>query len=230
VTRNGILISGLAALLGLSILCTRHHYSAPLDAISASAFQSPATAANQSPLISTGAAAAPPLVAKPVDIASAKIADPLPEKGAVRQLRVAKAKQSLSRRAAPVVRTPRKLQVSASVRRAYACDQKQQVNLIGSICFDFDSAQLSAASKAKLYKLVPTLKEGKKRIELGGYADSRGKQSYNTTLSQLRANAVLNYLSSQGVDPSSFVTKPYGAQAGKQFQQQRRVDLKVMQV
>jgi outer membrane protein OmpA-like peptidoglycan-associated protein len=249
VTRNGILLTGIAALLGLALLCTRQHYqaNAPVAAVTSPA---PATTTNQQPLVATSPVPeVPPAAvqaAKPVD---APAPTSLPQsvvassnkseiKLAARQERIAKAKENLAIasalpkkvKAKKAIRSKKAVPISAAYKRAYACDQPTKANLIGSICFDFDSAKLTAQSKLKLDKLVPTLKETAKKIELSGFADSRGRQGYNQTLSQLRGDAVQTYLLSKGVDIGKLTIAAYGSQAGKQFQKQRRVDLKVMQL
>jgi OOP family OmpA-OmpF porin len=50
------------------------------------------------------------------------------------------------------------------------------------------------------------------RIEIGGHTDSRGKDAYNQTLSEARANAVLQYLLAHFKDlrPEQYTAKGYG--------------------
>ncbi|NNE34434.1 MAG: OmpA family protein [Rhodothermales bacterium] len=47
-------------------------------------------------------------------------------------------------------------------------------------------------------------------IEVGGYTDSRGDRLQNIQLSQERAQAVVDYLSSRGISRTSLVAKGYG--------------------
>ena len=47
-------------------------------------------------------------------------------------------------------------------------------------------------------------------IEIQGHTDSRGKKRYNMRLSQRRAESVVAYLVSKGVDPSRLTAKGYG--------------------
>ena len=48
------------------------------------------------------------------------------------------------------------------------------------------------------------------RLEIQGYTDSQGRESMNLSLSQSRAESVLNELRARRVLTSSFVAKGYG--------------------
>ena len=47
-------------------------------------------------------------------------------------------------------------------------------------------------------------------MEIGGHTDSDGPDDYNLWLSQNRAQAVVDYLISQGADSAQLVAKGYG--------------------
>ncbi len=243
VTRNGIIFSGLTALFGLALMCTKHHYVAPSTTTSASAIV-PASAINAAPLIAAESSAAKNTtnnnsnVSKPVDALTAVASNPVGTKSPAREIKVAAAKRNLAnlattpkitKRVVKAKTAKRKLARPYSTAAAYACDQAKRPSIVGSICFDFNSSRMSAASKAKLDKLAPTLSNKNQTVELAGFADSRGPQGYNQTLSNLRSEAVKSYLVSKGIDASKLTVKAYGSQAGQQFQKQRRVDLKVVQ-
>jgi outer membrane protein OmpA-like peptidoglycan-associated protein len=68
-----------------------------------------------------------------------------------------------------------------------------------TVYFDFDSAVLTPAAKAKLDVLASTLNSGNTNVKIVGFADKIGNSSYNVSLSQRRANAVGSYLVSKGV-------------------------------
>jgi outer membrane protein OmpA-like peptidoglycan-associated protein len=80
--------------------------------------------------------------------------------------------------------------------------------------FPFDSAELHADDKAKLDAIVPVLKNPKVAFILGevdGYTDSTGEEAYNLDLSKRRAQAVADYMKSQGVVLGDrFVIHGYG--------------------
>jgi len=52
---------------------------------------------------------------------------------------------------------------------------------------------------------VPTLK-----IELGGHTDSQGSSSYNQSLSERRAKAVVDFVTKTGVASGRLVSAGYG--------------------
>ena len=69
-----------------------------------------------------------------------------------------------------------------------------------TVYFAFDSAELTPAAMAKLDTVASILgqSEAVGSASIVGYADSIGNTDYNYNLSKRRANAVRNYLSSQG--------------------------------
>lgn len=77
--------------------------------------------------------------------------------------------------------------------------------------FAFDSANLSAAAKTNLDKLATVLKNNPDtNINVYGYTDSKGADSYNQTLSEKRAAAVKSYLSQIGVPSSRMMSMGMG--------------------
>ena len=72
-----------------------------------------------------------------------------------------------------------------------------------TVNFDFDSSNLTSVAKTNLNKLAEVLKNNPDtNINIYGHTDSRGTDSYNQSLSERRANAVVNYLVSLGVAKS----------------------------
>jgi len=72
-----------------------------------------------------------------------------------------------------------------------------------TIHFDFNSDKLQDRSKPLLDNLASAMKndrlsELKFRVE--GHTDAKGTASYNEALSKRRADAVVNYLSQQGIE------------------------------
>ncbi len=113
--------------------------------------------------------------------------------------------------------------------------------VLRNIFFDLDKATLRPESTAELERLtklmndVPTLK-----IELGGHTDSRGSDSYNQELSQKRAKAVVDYLTSKGIAADRLKWAGYGETqlvnkcangvqcTDEQHQENRRTEFKVL--
>jgi len=83
----------------------------------------------------------------------------------------------------------------------------------GNITFAFNSAQVRPQFTGTLSNVAKTLNEfDKTSIEVKGYTDNVGSQSYNQRLSQQRAAAVASYLSGQGVVANRLVPRGYGMQ------------------
>jgi outer membrane protein OmpA-like peptidoglycan-associated protein len=108
--------------------------------------------------------------------------------------------------------------------------------MLRNIFYDFDRASLQDESLtelsmlAKLIALNPTLK-----IEISSHTDNKGADEYNLRLSQERAQSVVDYLVSKGIDPKRLVAKGYGESlpiAGNESdegrQQNRRTEFKIL--
>src|SRR5690606_35671419 len=77
--------------------------------------------------------------------------------------------------------------------------------------FGFDSDQLTPQSSRVLDNLAADLKKFPRlSIELQGHTDSVGADAYNQKLSQQRADAVREYLLTQGVNASQISARGYG--------------------
>jgi outer membrane protein OmpA-like peptidoglycan-associated protein len=82
------------------------------------------------------------------------------------------------------------------------------------ILFDFSKSDLGDAAKTNLNKLVTILNNyPNTNIEIQGHTDSRGTDEYNMGLSERRADAVRDYLASQGIDPMRMTTRGFGESA-----------------
>lgn len=82
---------------------------------------------------------------------------------------------------------------------------------IDNIFFDFASADLRPESTVSLDKLVETLNDNPTIvIELGSHTDIRGNDEFNMDLSERRAQSVVDYLISKGIDPRRLISKGYG--------------------
>lgn len=80
-----------------------------------------------------------------------------------------------------------------------------------SVFYDFNSYGLLPKSKESLDLLAELLSDMPQiRIEIQAHTDSRGPKTYNLTLSQKRAESVVNYLISKGVDKSRLQSKGFG--------------------
>jgi outer membrane protein OmpA-like peptidoglycan-associated protein len=82
---------------------------------------------------------------------------------------------------------------------------------LGDVLFDTGRAELNPGAARKLDQLAQFLNEHKeRRVQIDGFTDSVGTDSYNEQLSQRRADAVKGALLSRGIDGSRIGTEGYG--------------------
>lgn len=87
------------------------------------------------------------------------------------------------------------------------------------ILYEFDSWELQTQFKDSLNGLVQTMRDNPNIvIELASHTDSRGTDAYNDTLSFRRAQAVVDYLVDQGIEPERLVAAGYGKRNPRQVQ------------
>ena len=77
--------------------------------------------------------------------------------------------------------------------------------------FAFNSSELSSSAKTNLDKLAKVLVNNPDtNINIYGHTDNKGTDAYNMTLSEKRANSVVNYLASHGVKRNRMFAKGMG--------------------
>jgi outer membrane protein OmpA-like peptidoglycan-associated protein len=77
--------------------------------------------------------------------------------------------------------------------------------------FAFNSAKINPGDETRLSDTVAILqKHPDVKVVCSGYTDSVGSQAYNLKLGQRRADAVKDYLVSQGIDASRIRTDSFG--------------------
>jgi outer membrane protein OmpA-like peptidoglycan-associated protein/outer membrane protein W len=77
--------------------------------------------------------------------------------------------------------------------------------------FEFDKSTLKTKAYSKLDKIIATLKNNTDyTVSVEGYTDAIGSEDYNLKLSGRRAQAVADYLLSQGIDKSRIEIVPNG--------------------
>jgi outer membrane protein OmpA-like peptidoglycan-associated protein len=117
-------------------------------------------------------------------------------------------------------------------------DETLKIDISSEISFDFGSAALKPAFMPTLQKVTDILARYPKTIiHVVGHTDSVGSESYNMTLSQQRAQSVVNYFAGQGIVSNRLVSVGRGesepratneTEAGRQLN--RRVELYVKPV
>lgn len=108
-----------------------------------------------------------------------------------------------------------------------------EATLSNVVYFDFDQYSLTAESRAVLLAHADKLKGASVAVRLEGHADERGSREYNMALGEKRANAVRDFLVTQGVSGSSLEVVSFGeeqpAATGSDeasWAQNRRVEVK----
>jgi outer membrane protein OmpA-like peptidoglycan-associated protein len=82
---------------------------------------------------------------------------------------------------------------------------------LGDVLFDTGRAELKSGASRKLDQLAQFLVEHPdRRVQIDGFTDSVGTDSYNEELSERRANAVREALIARGVESSRIGTEGYG--------------------
>lgn len=107
---------------------------------------------------------------------------------------------------------------------------------INEFYFEFDKAELLPIAERKMDKVADTVQSlSTRKVLISGYTDNQGEAGYNQTLSERRANTVLNALVKRGVNLSRLKaqgfgdTKPVATNATKEGRQQnRRVEMLIL--
>ena len=95
-------------------------------------------------------------------------------------------------------------------------EQPREFTAVGDlkeIHFDLDRAQIRSSEARLLESNVRWLKSNRDMVVMiGGHADERGSDEYNTRLGERRAEAVKRYMIAQGVEPDRIMTTTHGKQ------------------
>ena len=90
--------------------------------------------------------------------------------------------------------------------------QRDKLELKEKLYFAWDQAVLQEVSFPVLDEVVQALNDNKGfRVQVEGHASSEGGDDHNQTLSEQRADAVLNYLVTHGIDKERLASKGFGS-------------------
>jgi len=90
------------------------------------------------------------------------------------------------------------------------------LELSDKVLFDFNKADLTAASKQSLDKIIDIFnKYPDTNIEIQGHTDSKGSMEYNQNLSVQRASSVSGYLTQHNIPSSRLAIRGFGEGAPK---------------
>lgn len=112
---------------------------------------------------------------------------------------------------------------------------KEEVE-IPNIYYEFNSAKLNEYSKKSLDQLSVMLKETPNvKVSLNAHTDEQGSDDYNLKLSERRAQSVVDYLISTGIDSNRLIAKGFGesqplikdAKTDEEHSKNRRTTFKV---
>ncbi len=82
---------------------------------------------------------------------------------------------------------------------------------LNPIYFDFDKSFIRADARVELEKVFAYMKEYPAvKIDVRSHTDSRGKDSYNLSLSERRNKSTIKYIIERGIDASRLTGKGYG--------------------
>ena len=101
--------------------------------------------------------------------------------------------------------------------------------------FEYDSAAVEGADNGHLTALATCMSTGPlkgRSLELVGHADPRGTDEYNQQLGMTRADAVLQFLSTQGVPADQMKSRSEGETGAdpknaEEWPYDRRVDIRI---
>lgn len=90
--------------------------------------------------------------------------------------------------------------------------QRDKLELKEKLYFAWNQAVLQEASFPVLDEVVQALNDNRGfRVQVEGHASSEGDDDHNQTLSERRADAVLNYLTLHGIDRDRLASKGFGS-------------------
>lgn len=127
----------------------------------------------------------------------------------------------------------------AEVKELINTEVKNQVSgwFLGLVFFDLDKSNIRTSEIAELYQVANYMQKFPEvKMEVKGYTDVRASEGYNLSLSERRAEAVVNYLvNTYGIDASRLKVGFYGeadnmyknASKEQQHQLNRRVEIKI---
>ncbi len=87
---------------------------------------------------------------------------------------------------------------------------EKKTERLPGVNFRSNSADLTQKAKTVLEVVANRLVKEGRRVEIAGHTSNTGSAEYNMMLSQRRAQAVVNYLISKGVDPDLLSARGYG--------------------
>lgn len=116
--------------------------------------------------------------------------------------------------------------------------QEDVTIVLNNVFFDFDKSELKPESFPELNRIVSLMKERTEmEIEVAGHTDATGPESYNEGLSRRRAQAVVTYLSRNGINTNRLKVTYFGEskpidsnETSEGRSRNRRVEFKILKL
>lgn len=95
--------------------------------------------------------------------------------------------------------------------KKFGASKDAALTVIENIYYDPNSAEIKPESVAKLDKIISAMAENKNlKLSINSHTDSKGEDAYNMTLSEKRAQKVMEYFILQGIDKGRLKAKGFG--------------------
>jgi outer membrane protein OmpA-like peptidoglycan-associated protein len=104
----------------------------------------------------------------------------------------------------------RRLEELSKVAEVKQDERGTVVTLPGAVLFATGKSTLTSGAETQLRLVAKALHGQTSKITIEGHTDNRGSMDLNQNLSESRADAVKEYLTSQGIEADRIETKGYG--------------------
>lgn len=95
--------------------------------------------------------------------------------------------------------------------KKFGASKDAALTVIENIYYDPNSADIKDESVAKLDKIISAMSQNKNlKLSINSHTDSKGEDAYNITLSEKRAQKVMEYFILQGIEKERLKAKGFG--------------------
>jgi outer membrane protein OmpA-like peptidoglycan-associated protein len=93
----------------------------------------------------------------------------------------------------------------------FGASKESELTVIEDIYYDFNSVDIKSESVPKLDKIISAMAANKAlKLSINSHTDSKGDDTYNMTLSEKRAQKVMEYFILQGIEKERLKAKGFG--------------------
>jgi outer membrane protein OmpA-like peptidoglycan-associated protein len=95
--------------------------------------------------------------------------------------------------------------------KKFGASKDAELTVIEDIYYDFNSVDIKPESVPKLDKIIDAMAQNKAlKLSINSHTDSKGDDAYNLTLSEKRAQKVMDYFILQGIEKERLKAKGFG--------------------